>query len=374
MVRHLRSLLAAGLWGLLPPLLAGWLPPAENQARAIVVWHGETQRVGHLGDLQDDFNLMGRVEPWREVDQFTYRVNGGLPTPLAFRAFRRLAEDGDFNADIPIGLLRGGTNTITLEARFRDGGIVRKDVKLVRGRGASRLPFVVRWRELEHFDQAGQAVDGEWRLTPRGLRTARMGYDRLFLIGERTWQDYEVHTTFIIHEVSRETTIHSGGNGVGVVLRFAGHVTGGPRHFGSGQPKWGYQPFGAIGWLRWRKGRVSEAPHVQFYPGDSDQSEDIQAMPVQLGETYAIRFSCQTLPDAADGRGVTRYRFRIWRDGEAEPTGWTWERVQVSRHALRQGGLAFVAHHVDVTFGDVNVQPLSKPSPDAAPAAAHDGT
>lgn len=61
-------------------------PPA---ARAIEVWHGDTQKVGHLGDAQDDFNLMGRVRPWQDVDTLFWRIATWEETPLAFRAFRR---------------------------------------------------------------------------------------------------------------------------------------------------------------------------------------------------------------------------------------------------------------------------------------------
>jgi hypothetical protein len=43
----------------------------ERFAREIEIWHGEHQRVGHLGDAQDDFNLLGRVRPWQQVDRLT---------------------------------------------------------------------------------------------------------------------------------------------------------------------------------------------------------------------------------------------------------------------------------------------------------------
>jgi hypothetical protein len=41
-----------------------------------------------------------------------------------------------------------------------------------------------------------------------------------------------------------------------------------------------------------------------------------------------------------------------------EPPFWDWEHVQVSREALRRGGVALVAHHVDASFGDIAVEPL----------------
>jgi hypothetical protein len=321
--------------------------------------------VGHLGDAQDDFNLMGRVRPWQEVDTLTWRLANRAETPLSFRAFRRLIADGDFNADIPIGGLQRGPNAITVTARFKDGNTLTKTVTVVKESGASRLPVRIRWRDLKDPQDAGQYVDGMWAMEGGGLRTRQTGYDRVFLIGERNWRDYEVRTTITIHRVANETTPISGGNGAGVILRFAGHVTGGPRHFPSGQPKWGYQPFGAIGWLRWTKGAPDKPPATQFYPGDGDRARNRGEFPVQPEQRYALVFRCETLPDDASGRGVTRYSFKIWEAGEREPATWLWQKLQTSATALRQGGVALVAHHTDVTYGDVEIVPVRNGGPGA---------
>jgi hypothetical protein len=349
------ALLASSIAGV-PARQAGALGRA---APYIEIWHGDTQRVGNLGDAQDDFNLMGRVEPWREVDRLHYQINGAATHPLSFRAFRRLVADGDFNADIPIGLLKPGPNTVTVIATFGDGATLRKSVTLHRQTGARPLPVVLRWKELAHFQEGGQAVDGHWEITRQGLRTRQVGYDRVFLIGERTWKDYDVRTTVTIHRLAKETTPISGGNGLGMILRFAGHVTGGPRYFPSGQPRWGYQPFGSIGWLRWRKGSVADGPDAQFYPGLGDRWENKKRFAAREGGVYGMRYACQTLPDAPDGSGVTRYSYKVWDAFGPEPHQWTWQQTQTSRHALRRGGAALLAHHVDVTFGDVEIRPAS---------------
>jgi hypothetical protein len=41
----------------------GWLSPAFSAAAepVITIWHGDHQRIGHLGTAQDDFNLLGHV-------------------------------------------------------------------------------------------------------------------------------------------------------------------------------------------------------------------------------------------------------------------------------------------------------------------------
>lgn len=251
---------------------------------SIEVWHGDLQRVGHLGDAQDDFNLMGRVQPWREVD----------------------------------------------------GRNISKTVTVVKESGSRPLPARIRWKEVGNPQDVGQYVDGLWRLEGGGLRTGQIGYDRVFLIGERNWRDYDVRTSITLHAVASETTPVSGGAGVGVILRFAGHVTGGPRHFPSGQPKWGFQPFGALGFLRWKKGDAQSQPQMQFYPGGSNQAKNFGEFPTRPGETYGLRFRCETLRDDAEGRGVTRYSFKIWKSANAEPEAWSWQEAQTSAVALRR--------------------------------------
>jgi len=330
----------------------------EAEPAVLEVWHGDVQRVGHLGDAQDHFNVMGHVEPWREIDRLEWTLNQSGPVPLSFRAYRRLAADGDFNADIPVGMLLPGTNMCTVTANFLDTDPIAHTVAIVKETGSTPLPCKVNWSEVKHPQDVGQYVDGQWSLGEGGLRTDQTGYDRVFLIGERDWQDYEMRTSITVHRVDPTTSPLSGGNGVGIIARFAGHVTGGPRYFPSGQPSWGYQPFGAIGWLRWSRGGSDKPPQLQFFPGDSDHATNFGEFPFRTGRTYVLRFSCRTLADDDQGRGVTRYSFKIWPRTDPEPDEWTWQKVQTSRNALREGGVALVAHHVDVTFGDITVTDL----------------
>lgn len=321
---------------------------------AIEIWHGDEQRVGHLGDAQDDFNVLGHVKPWSEVHSLMYSVNGGDWKPLSFRAVRRLEYNGDFNADIPIATLRPGANTVTVRARFLDGGTLERKVTVTKApSGRSPLPVKIDWRKVTDPQEVGQYVDGKWELTPDGLHTSRIGYDRLFLIGDRSWKDYEVSASVTIHDIYRQQPPRS--SGVGLVLRFAGHVIGGPREFPPAQPKWGYQPFGAIGWLRWLGTNPDAAPYAQYFPGVSDKWVNFKQVEFQPDTTYKMRMTCDTLPDDPTGQGVTSYRYKVWAASNSEPSEWSWELTQVSESALRQGGVALLAHYVDATFHDVTV-------------------
>ena len=343
--------------------IGGNLSPAGAANARIEVWHGTAQKVGHLGDAQDDFNLMGRIARPDELLSLQYALNDGIPVELNFRGYRRLAADGHFNADIPISALAPGPNTIELEGRFVDGAVARQLVTLSRLSGSSRLPLHIDWSELADPQEVGQYVDGHWRRGEHGLRPAHVGYDLLFLLGDRTWQDYQITVLVTVHHVAPETGPLSGGNGLGLIMRFAGHVVGGPRNFPVAQPKWGYQPFGAIAWLRWQRGGPDRPAARQFMRGDASEKTDYETIQVRTGETYVLKALCQTLPDDAEGRGVTRYAFKFWHEATAEPSSWDWEHVQVSEHALRRGGVALVAHHVDASFGDISVVPLPAGQP-----------
>jgi hypothetical protein len=125
--RHflLAAVAAVGWAGLYQAALH--LASAADRGR-IEIWHGPEQRVGHLGDAQDDFNLLGRVPEADQLFSLQYGVGDATPVELNFRAYRRLAADGHFNADIPIASLAPGPNQIAIEARFADGSVARRVV------------------------------------------------------------------------------------------------------------------------------------------------------------------------------------------------------------------------------------------------------
>ena len=296
----------ARVWPLLGLLAWSWAAErAAAQPLAIEVWHGTSQRVGHLGIAQADFNLLGHVNlPYSLASPggLTYRLNGQAPVALRYLHFRRLVADGDFNADIPSRCCKRGTNTVVLEAVSTNGQHAVQTVTITKETGNYPLPVVpveIHWSQVTNAQAVGQYVDGKWGLTPGGLRTLEIGYDRLFVIGETTWQDYEVTVPVTIHFLDTNIPPDSAGNGVGVILRFTGHVVGGCRNFPAAQPKWGYQPFGAIGWL-WRpEGQTNNLPSVQFYRGDSDSTVNSGVFPVTPDGTYWMKFRCETLPDVS---------------------------------------------------------------------------
>ncbi len=370
----------------------------------IDVWGGLNQRVGHLGTAQADFNLMGNIQDWENLVSLTYSVNGGPEQPLnwgnrpdGFGDGRRLARNGDFNVDLALDQLLPGSNTITVHAVDNGGNEPMVTATVTLETGSTPFPMFIDWDTVTDPQDVGQNVDGNWTLDGTGLRTVSVGYDRVFLVGEETWQDYEIVCPITITEVQTPTGPLSGAPGIGFLMRFTGHVVGGHRNWPLTQPKYGYQPFGGIGWLRYYS---PTSPTIQFYHGDYDQADNFSlgatasylgedvppemlpfgdpsmvedfgaAANILIGETFFMKMRCETLPDSTSYTGaplgVTRYSYKVWLDTESEPVDWNFQIDQASQYALRQGGPALLAHHVDVTFGDVTVTNLAGPNPPTA--------
>lgn len=339
------------------------VPPVLN------VWHGLSQRVEHLGDAQDDFNIMGNVYDDRSgVSSLTYSLNGSPAVALSvgdrpdgFGDGRRLATTGDYNADISISNLNPGINSVLLTAKDVSGNTTTRTVTVNLESGTYQFPVNIDWSNVSDPQNVGQYVDGQWSLDGDGLRILRMGYDRLFLIGEQEWQDYEITVPVTINEIGLANPEIFVPPAVGVLMRFTGHIIGGHRDWPPAQPKWGYQPFGGLGWLVWEWTMPSQ-PQINFYRGDQDHMTSYGMYSATEGGTYWMKMRCETLPNAPNGDGVTRYSWKIWQ-GSNEPGGWNFQHEQQSQYALRKGGVALVVHHMDVTFGDITIVSLMNNQP-----------
>ncbi len=342
-------------------LCAACLAQAPGDSLAVPglqLWYGCHQQAGRAGRGQPAFNLLGSLRP-SAGRSLAYSVNGGPLRALSIGAGedgfgdgRRLARSGDFNADIPFDSLRLGLNTVELVC----SDSTRQSLQVELHEGDGSLPRRIDWQQAD-LQALGQVVDGHWRVEDGWLRLLESGYDRLFLIGEPAWQDYEVETSLRVLVVEEQTGPHSGSPGVGVMLRFEGHRSGSFRNYPEAQPLWGYLPFGMLGWLRWVRG-TEEKAELQAMRGDMDIHRGFALRRIELGTCYGIRMRCQTLPPDAEGNDGTRYSFKLWPADEPEPDAWSWQWDQFSSRALRSGGLALVAHHVEAAFGPVEVQPL----------------
>ncbi len=104
----------------------------DRDGPEVEIWHGLNQKVGHLGTAQDDFNVMGKVIPADSITSLTYQLNNSPDIQLNFGegtpGYRRFAELGHFNADIPIAELHPGENTVKIIATDSAGQQTKQKV------------------------------------------------------------------------------------------------------------------------------------------------------------------------------------------------------------------------------------------------------
>ncbi len=335
-----------------------------------LVWDGSPLDFGAPGLTQPDVNVLGRVLDPDGVTSITYRVNGGDPVRMGLGSTncdvgisctRRLANNGDFNADIDASLLNAGLNTVTIRAVDGAFNVSTLDVPVNYTPGLQfPLPYSVDWNSSPDVYERSQAIDGRWVREGDTIRTNEIGYDRLLAVGDGNWESFEAEVPITINSVDLAGyAFPSGGPGIGFIPHWMGHTP-----TGIVQPKYGFQDrLGALVWYRYR----NDANAERFEIRDSQAAlvaEDLTGRRLSVGTTYIYKLQAQ----AGTPTAGPVYRLKVWEAGTSEPFAWD---IQSSLPvgSPDQGSLALVAHHVDATFGDVQVRDLSTVAPLVSPTS-----
>jgi uncharacterized repeat protein (TIGR02543 family) len=309
----------------------------------IDIWYGSTQEFGQIGTPQQWVNILGNVSDPDGVDSLVYSLNGGPELALSIGPdTRRLASEGDFNADLLYTDLVSGTNQVVITATdtFSRQSVETVMVEYISG-SVWPAPYSIDWSTVTNVQDVARVVDGKWAVEGDSVHPVEIGYDRLVAIGDLSWTDYEVTVPITIHDVDFSTGPVSGGPGLGVLMRWTGH-TDSP--VSGWQPKSGWLPYGAIGWWRWT---ALTSATLQFH-----ETEVSQSFVPALGVRYIFRIGVQSTP----GQGGL-YRLKVWEDGQSEPSAWNLT-YQAGSSNLSHGSFMLLAHHVDASFGDVTVVPV----------------
>ena len=325
-------------------------PNPAPSAPVIDVWDGLVRNIGAAGVPQRFVNILGNVSDNGTVARLTARVNDGSTRVMRLGpGDRRLARAGDFNVDILVADLRTGANQIVLDATDNDGNTSRTIVTVNFTPANPQPQARVNWSRLNGVDDAGLVVDGKWTFTNGGIRTEEAGYDRIIAIGDLDWESYEVTTTVTLHGFTPDGfDSPSNGPGVGLFAHWSGH-TNNPA---GTDPLVGFLPdadgnvaFGALAWVRWIENSRTQARIL----GPDARVKVTTPYTWNVGETQNIRMQ------VVGGDNPT-YRWRIWRDGIAEPTAW--QTLSLTGVTSGQGSVGLIAHEADATFGDVVITPL----------------
>ena len=319
------------------------LPPTGGPV--VDIYYGDTQEFGNIGVPQRWCNILGHISDNGSIETFEYTLNGGTPVALSIGPDnRRLHNVGDFNIDIDFSDFLPGLNTVEITAVDNELNVTTKEVTINYTENTVwPNPYDLDWSDLGNditrINEFSHVVDGNWELTPDGIRTAEPGYDRLIAIGDQTWDNYEVLVPFTINEIIRP------GFGIGVLLRWQGHTD---TPITCPQPKCGFLPLGNISWYR--------RDRLEYFEGVNEDQQVGNQTPrdLELNVTYMMRTSVNTDPNT----GNTVYQMKVWEQGTQEPATWDLEQTSDSTD-LQQGSFMLLAHQADVTFGNVSVTPGS---------------
>lgn len=323
--------------------------PGKLKNHDPVPWYGTSQKFGSPGLAQRWINILGQVDS-QAAATLSYSLNNGPEQSLNLGPdSRRLSSAGDFNVDLDAQWLHYGTNTLRLTALTEDGSASQLDIAIRFNPGKWPLPYAVNWQKVTSIQEAVQVVDGLWLQTEKGLRTSpdRIGYDRSFAIGDADWKNYEVLFPLTVHRVAPDaySSPESAGPGLGIILHWQGHTD---TPVNCGQPHCGWLPSGAQSWYFFKKDKTG---------GMNIITEPLPLQTVALpydihpGTTYMLRARVVKKPFR------NLYSMKLWRQDEPEPEKWSLVHSGDVKNP-DSGGLLVVAHHVDMTVGNVEVHPV----------------
>jgi hypothetical protein len=254
--------------------------------------------------------------------------------------------------------LNAGHNTVIVRSTDSQGQQSERAVTLDYTPGIVRpLPDSISWSNTSTIGDVAQVVDGQWALQNGGVRVLDPGYDRLIAVGDLAWTDYEVTVPVTIHHIGAQNN----GPGVGLLVRWPGHYD-----WDSSQPRWGWHPIGAIGWYRDNL-LPGGSIYLNIYgSGDRILAEDNSGRKLNLGVPYIFKMRVESRPGT-----TSMYLLKVWEQGTPEPGEWDLISTGYGGE-LEYGSLLLLAHHIDATFGDVQVVPLTdQPPPDPDPGPSH---
>ncbi len=317
---------------------------------AINLWYGNDLDVGGSVPVTQRFtDVQGNISDSSGIASVTARLNNGVPRAINLGADgRRLILPGDFVVDVYNAELNAGSNTLLIQALSNSGKTSSQTVTINYTPGTA--PMVAQTIDWSNGPITSHAsiIDGKWTKEAGGIRTVEAGYDRLVSVGDVAWTDYEVTVPITIHSYNDPTGPYSGYPAVGMLMRWNGHNN----TIGAKQPLEGFSPDG-----------VNPTP-LGTYPvfrGNQLQIRNHYAVvaekmyfPFSLGVTYMMKNRVETQPD-----GSTLYSLKAWEQGQPEPAYQLTYLAGTDDHQPASGSIVLLAHEADVTFGSVQISPVS---------------
>jgi regulation of enolase protein 1 (concanavalin A-like superfamily) len=314
----------------------------------INVWYGSNQTFGAHGVPQRWVNILGNVTDPNGIASLTYRLNGAPGVGLSLGENDvRLPVPGEFNAEIDNTLLHAGANQVVFTATDIAGHTSTSTVTVNKVTGTSwPLPYAIKWAGSTPNSQA-QVADGHWLVQPDGtIRNGDVGYDRLVTIGQAsTWSQYVATVHVKINSMDPD------GSAIGIIAGWQGATADLHGVLPHTQPRSGH-PFPALFEYDNAAGQPQRADIYSNTDAHPEQPLVVRN-PTHLtpGVTYSFKIRVTD-----NGSGGSRFQFKIFRTGSAEPDTWLLD----TNGDLSRGSIVLAAHRADVNFGSVSV--VGRPS------------
>ena len=312
-------------------------------------WYGENQSFGTPGLAQRWINILGNIHVDDGLTALYYSLNGTDTVSLSWgQDNHRLANHGDFNIDIHYNNAKEGTNEVVVTMVDSSGNTFFKSMKFLLQKGKSwPLPYNIDWEKVKNIQEVCQVVDGNWKLTPEGIRTLDPWYDRIIAIGDSSWRNFEITTSVIFHAYTSpvKDPPNYGVSHAALASRWPGHDRD------NKQPHIKWYPLGAT--CEFQLKDNLDSCRWRILGGRSIRTEDTyQNFPIQLDSKYFLKSRVENI-DKDD----TRYRVKIWAAGKPEPEVWQLTAVE-GPDDVQYGSALIIAHNTDVTFGNISVKSI----------------
>ncbi len=264
----------------------------------LVVWYGPYQVFGAAGVPQRFINILGNAGDVDGVAYLAYSLDGGPEQPLTLGPNgSRLEYSGDFNVEIAYDELPAGVSEVTIRA----------------------------------IDYAGFWTS----------ETVQVEYIDNVAIGDLSWTNYEALVEFTLNA----PVDGSGAPIIGLLMRWTGH-----HDWDGQQPRIGWHPMGALLAYAWL-GDPYTGLMAWTSNGSTTQGSGTTPEP-GVGVPHLLKMRGEELPN-----GDIMYSVKMWPSAEVEPSAWG--HSYTSSTSPPSGSLVVVAHHTDITIGDVSVVAVS---------------
>ncbi len=323
----------------------------DGSKRPIIdLWYGNEQSFGHIGNPQQQVNILGNVNSEIPLKSLYFLLNDDTVRHLLTWGSDkyRLAKEGDFNIEIYRDQLNEGLNKVMIYAIDSTDNMTSEMVNVhYSNQNQWPLPYTVQWDKVRNIQDAVQVVDGQWELTKDGIHILDKYYDRVLAIGDSTWENYEIETSVIFHGVSELApgppifnVCH-----VAIASRWPGHDTD------DHQPNRKWFPLGATS--EFTVNENLDSCVWRIFDGEHFMAKDsTQIRTLSFDHKYALKHRVELLNDK-----TTLYSVKFWDPRFSEPEEWDFQAIEPPGD-LGTGSALILAHNTEVTFGNIYARPL----------------